>query len=69
MTSKVSREDDGVPSLPLEKMWRFEPSILNEIYVWYDKTYKASKVYIQSLQNICVCQDVKLDQDARSPKP
>ena len=47
----------------------FEPSSLNEIYVGYDMTSKASKVYIQSLHNICVCQDVKFDQDARSPKP
>ena len=32
-------------------------------------TSKASKVYIQSLHNIFVCQDAKFDQDARSPKP
>ena len=47
-----------------------QTSSLNEIYVGYDTTSKDSKVYIlQSLQNICVCQDVKFDQDARYPKP
>ena len=35
----------------------------------YDKTSKVSKVYIQSLHNIFVCQDVKFDQDGRSSKP
>ena len=34
----------------------------------YENNSKESKVYIQSLQNIFVCQDVKFDQDARSPK-
>ena len=47
----------------------FEPSSLNENYVGYDTTYKASKVYIQCLHNIFVCQDVQFDQDARYPKP
>ena len=47
---------------------RFESSSLNEIYVGYDTNSKASKVYIQSLQNICGCQDVKFDKDTRSPK-
>ena len=46
-----------------------ETSSLNEIYVGYDTTSKASKVYIQSLLNTCVCQYVNFDQDARSPNP
>ena len=35
----------------------------------YENNSKESKVYIQSLQNIFVCQDVKFDQDAKFPKP
>jgi hypothetical protein len=52
--------------IPKEKRTKLEPSSLKGIFVGYNETSKAYKVYIPSQQKIVVSQDVKFDKDGSS---
>ena len=49
--------------VPLEKRTKLEPISKKDIFVGYNKTSKAYRIYIPSLRKIVVRRDVKFEED------